>query len=577
MTESAEKTWKRYYDNGGQEAVRDQLALHLSDYRNVYSDAWKQENMDLEYLRDNDYITPEDYDFYSNPDNKDQFVEQSKAYYERIMPNGVNYTNTESTDETPEVDMDAYQESLKGPGGEVEAINNLEEFKPIDSSNIASGLLNTLQTGSAIATTASNLSNVFINISEFIKMKGYLGSLKGAVLTTKNNVSDIINGKTVLSLFPETKERIDVSFLFADLLREINLLYGRIEEIEHSLSSKINYYTGVDEEKGEKPDDGIIPVPPGKPTYRGVKDPDKEKPDISEQDELLEQPVQEEQEEIKLENEKLISAAIGSFVFQVPITLFTTIGGEQIQSTDQMELGIIGLESVDGVFYYKVVDKKTGKIYYAKCNEFDLGENDNKVIHVKDSALILNSTDIGADDNFVKLADSNSYYLVTDSQEINGVNFATVLDSTDGNSYFIPISDSVEVLSLNELVSGENVDTTTNTTVTDTNTDVVDQTQNTTVGDSNLDIQITDDTSNSTSTETPVSDSTNGDTTMTYSDDDIDLSMVLGDDNSSQVSTASDSQNNVSTDSDVIYSDGNYVPEDSIPMYSDDNIEGGES
>ena len=225
--------------------------------------------------------------------------------------------------------------------------------------------------------------------------------------------------------------------------------------------------------------------------------------------------------------------------------MYSTIGGEGIQTSSETEYGLLGIENQDNTMYYKMIDKKTGKIYYAKIQETTI-EEDVQLLHVKENALILNSTDIGSDDNFVKLADSDSYYIVLDKQEINGVSFATILDSNDGNNYYVPISESVEVLPLNQL--GED----------NPNPEII-------LEDPDVDITID---GNSPS----------------YSDDDIDISFDESDsldesnlnsevlDDSIEVET-NDSRGIVSDDSDLEFSDSNYVPEDLIndPKYYEDS------
>ena len=267
-------------------------------------------------------------------------------------------------------------------------------------------------------------------------------------------------------------------------------------------------------------------------------------------DEEPNQDQNENQNDQVIENENLIATAIGAVAFQTPITLFSTIGGESVQTSSETEYGILGIENKDGTMYYKMIDKKTGKIYYAKMDDVKLDNQDIEILHTKDNALILNSTDIGSDDNFVKLAEPDSYYVVTDKQEINGVNFATILDSTNGNKYYTPISESVEVLTINQLGSDGVVDN----IIIDTNTE-----------DSNFDVQVTDET-----TEILNDDNSNIESTMdnedsiTYSDDDVD---IYEEDNSSNQSSYTE----ILDDSE--YSDSNYVPEDSIndPKYTDDS------
>ena len=162
--------------------------------------------------------------------------------------------------------------------------------------------------------------------------------------------------------------------------------------------------------------------------------------------------VEEINPEITTERQNLMNLSIGTVTFTEIVTMFEeTIGGNQVQSSPEASYNLIGVLENEGTYYYKIIDKETGKIYYIEISDkVNVQSEINEVANIKEATMILNSTNIG-EDIFVKTADANSLYLVQNKVENDGINYANIIDSTDGNDYYIPISDSVEIISLDSL------------------------------------------------------------------------------------------------------------------------------
>lgn len=299
---------------------------------------------------------------------------------------------------------------------------------------------------------------------------------KGFAQRLRNLASDVqvvrttINNKSLeIQLNPETLANLkcgDARDLFADVIKHIIDIYNGVENLVTNANDLIGRYENADnkfnaeqlpdaEPEKEKPEDT------GDPGSSGGNDGDgssgKHHSHDSDDDhhdagaESIPAPVGMEEQTPQIENTELIAASIGSLVFTTAISLYETIGGTAIQSTANAQYGLLGVEKINDVFYYKMIDKTTGKIYYAMASDVKVGEDlyEVETLHTKEESMLLNSTDIGAEDNFEKLADVDKYYIVIEKQEVNGIEFATVLDPTDGKKYYVPISASTEYENIN--------------------------------------------------------------------------------------------------------------------------------
>lgn len=299
------------------------------------------------------------------------------------------------------------------------------------------------------------------DIKQFIGKTYNLDDLNNIV---RDNIKEAINQLSNINYETIVKlQLVDLNELYDySLTTGIPKVHDKVVEIRNLLSGANTELGNIDlegttgtEEVGPTIKTGLVSV--------GDYYPSSGSSDISsqiteyesvEQSQVPEEETSKEEEtpivDISADIQKLIALSFGSLKLSDSIGLLNS-NGELIQGNPEVEYGILGIEKRDDELYYIIIDKTTGTIYYAKINDINLENIELKILHVKENALILNSTDIGADDNFVKLAEPDSYYLVTESQEIGNVNFVTVIDSQDGNKYYIPISDSVEILSSEQL------------------------------------------------------------------------------------------------------------------------------
>ena len=153
----------------------------------------------------------------------------------------------------------------------------------------------------------------------------------------------------------------------------------------------------------------------------------------------------------------LLSSVLGVVTFREIVPLYQDLKtATTVNSSPTANYGLIGVEKYNGKYYYKVIEKETGKVYFVEINDkVKLDTNVNEVLEVKGNAMVLNSTNIGSE-NFVKLANNEEMFLVQNKVENQGINFANVLDSNDGKGYYIPISDTTEIISLDSITNESN-------------------------------------------------------------------------------------------------------------------------
>ena len=64
--------------------------------------------------------------------------------------------------------------------------------------------------------------------------------------------------------------------------------------------------------------------------------------------------------------------------------------------------------------------------------------------------MLLSSPEVGSE-NVIGVAEENSIYLVRDKTENQDITFVNVLNPSDGGNYYIPISDSIDIISFDSL------------------------------------------------------------------------------------------------------------------------------
>lgn len=146
---------------------------------------------------------------------------------------------------------------------------------------------------------------------------------------------------------------------------------------------------------------------------------------------------------------KLMPAVTGMVTFAEIVSMYEKIGNNlPVQSSEAGQYGLIGVVQENGKYYYKLLDTKTGKVYFTEITEKSKikwdEKGERKVVEVKDeNAMILNKTG-ESDDGLVRFADKGDVYLLTDDKTtVDGIDYYNIMDSkTDTNAYMVS-SDSV--------------------------------------------------------------------------------------------------------------------------------------
>ena len=338
--------------------------------------------------------------------------------------------------------------------------------------NISKNVSNQVESLKTTATGAvSGLLKAY-NSNEIRVLLTKIYSMRGEVDDFKRELNLAIEELNT-NLNKDTKEKLgisDASELFVNVYKEIRRLYDWLSYSKGIIDEKESGFEEIDLTKGTVLGQEVLGITPSDSTPAsgsnggsarrhpiGDINPNPGNESVTENPSVTpETPVEEITPEVVVENQSLIASSIGAIKFTSIIPLLTTIGGEAINSSLEVEYGLLGIEKVDNTFYYKIIDKTSGSIYYTNVNNIPNIEIEYKnVVNIKERAMVLNSTEIGADNNFVKIAEANSMYLELGEEEVNGIKFANVLDSTDGNKYYIPLSDSTEVISLDQIKNNE--------------------------------------------------------------------------------------------------------------------------
>ena len=151
------------------------------------------------------------------------------------------------------------------------------------------------------------------------------------------------------------------------------------------------------------------------------------------------------------------SAVVGTLLFTVITPLYETIGGPStIQSSLTSTYDVVGIIYQNGKYYYRIYDASLKKFYYAEVNENSkLTTEYKELLKSKEgeSTMMLTSPKIG-EDVFSKMTDANTAYFIKDTVEQDGIPYGLVVDGTDGNSYYVPMDSTTEVVTIDSLLSG---------------------------------------------------------------------------------------------------------------------------
>ncbi len=156
---------------------------------------------------------------------------------------------------------------------------------------------------------------------------------------------------------------------------------------------------------------------------------------------------------------KIINTVFGSLVFTSIVPLYTEIGKTStIQSSLTNQYDVTGIFYQDGKFYYRLYDKSLKTVYFAEIDKNStFTTNYKEVLKMKEENMMLNSPEIG-DNTLSKLSKTDEVYFISGTTpgtgEAEGMTFVSVVDSSDGKTYYVALSDSVELTSIESLTTG---------------------------------------------------------------------------------------------------------------------------
>lgn len=259
-------------------------------------------------------------------------------------------------------------------------------------------------------------SDMFSAYSKIVGLRNNAISLKKIINESKKNIRGSLN--------PDTLKRIDLDSEFSGLLSAVDAWKSRLDQLLSSINKAKKRGENVDETGDEigsttRPIEEITPIVQPEPPL------------------------------------EIIGEVLGAVTFTEIVILYQEIGGDAVQSSPTASYGLIDVLKQDGKYYYKIVDQETGQILYVEINDkVKLDSEYNSIIEVKEKTMILNSTELNSQ-NVVKVAQESSVYLVKQTVENQDIRFANIIDTSDNMNYYIPISDSVEVISLESIGTNE--------------------------------------------------------------------------------------------------------------------------
>lgn len=145
---------------------------------------------------------------------------------------------------------------------------------------------------------------------------------------------------------------------------------------------------------------------------------------------------------------KLTPAIAGMIAFSEVVALYTSIGAENfVQSSLTGNYGLLGLVHQNDKYYYKIIDKSTGQVYFAEMNDKakitwdDKGER-QAIEVVGDNAFVMKLPQEG--EVLVRTADvGDVYFLNGDKMTFDGIDYYNITDSITGETAYIPVSEAL--------------------------------------------------------------------------------------------------------------------------------------
>ena len=162
---------------------------------------------------------------------------------------------------------------------------------------------------------------------------------------------------------------------------------------------------------------------------------------------------------------KLTPAIAGAISFTEVISMYTTIGSDNVvQSSLTGNYGLLGLIHRNDKYYYKIIDKATGQVYFVEMNDKSKIEWDERgerkaIEIVGDGANILKLPQEG--DVLVRNPEvGDVYFLNGEQMTFDGIDYYFISDNVTGEVGYIPVNTSLsEPVLVSELgsVTSDNI------------------------------------------------------------------------------------------------------------------------
>lgn len=298
----------------------------------------------------------------------------------------------------------------------------------------------------------NELNNLTVKTEDMRQIKN---SLVDVVDFFENDLSMAVNefiGEGYPALYPSVKEKLAANSYYseANLTNRLksfqNAIIGQINSVIYDLKQIIKNNEKVDDDSASTEE--YHPYSPSGTKYQTgttTEEPAADNTPSANPDEIVDvTPTPVIVDELTLA--KFSPAIVGLVTFAEIISLYEKIGdATPVQSSPTGNYGLIGIAKQDSKYYYQLLDKDTGKIYYVeisdktKVNWDEKGER--KAVEITgDNAMILNTPAEG-EGVVARLPEKNEVFLV--EQGSDTTEYYSITDPTNGDKGYIPVSDSV--------------------------------------------------------------------------------------------------------------------------------------
>lgn len=152
-------------------------------------------------------------------------------------------------------------------------------------------------------------------------------------------------------------------------------------------------------------------------------------------------------------NQNLINAAFGLVTFIDIVPLYESLGASNtVNSTDTTTYGLLGIIQYNGEYYYKIIDKATGNIYFTEIsNKVQLDGTVKNVLIIKSSTYHQDTNELNNENNNATIVNDGIYLVKSIESVQDGISFVKILDPNDGKDYYIPQTEAIEVVDIDSL------------------------------------------------------------------------------------------------------------------------------